>query len=78
MPSGPQRVDKKSKLGPGENRKSVRIESAEPVEIGSLILADIVRMPWGCASEFVRQIVVLVGFGWPNSIIESGDSGVSR
>lgn len=48
-----QRVDNQSKLGPGENRKSVRIESAEPVEIGSLVLADIIRMPWGCASELV-------------------------
>ncbi|GAA5982014.1 hypothetical protein JCM10908_004703 [Rhodotorula pacifica] len=44
------RVDNRSKLGPGEKRKSVRIESTEPAEIGSLILADIVRMPWGCAT----------------------------
>ncbi|GAA5861811.1 hypothetical protein JCM3774_001310 [Rhodotorula dairenensis] len=44
------RVDNVSQLGPGEKRKSVRIESSEPAEIDSLILADIIRMPWGCAT----------------------------
>ncbi|GAA5966344.1 hypothetical protein JCM8115_004841 [Rhodotorula mucilaginosa] len=48
--SATMRVDNQSKLGAGENRKSVRIESAEPVEIGSLVLADIIRMPWGCGT----------------------------
>ncbi|GAA5982011.1 hypothetical protein JCM10908_004702 [Rhodotorula pacifica] len=44
------RVDNTTKLAKGANRDSVRIESAQPAEIGSLIIADIIRMPWGCAT----------------------------
>ncbi|GAA5861814.1 hypothetical protein JCM3774_001311 [Rhodotorula dairenensis] len=44
------RVDNTTKLAKGANRNSVRIESAKPAELGSLIIADIIRMPWGCAT----------------------------
>lgn len=44
------RVDSSSDLAAGANRKSVRIESAKAVEKGSLLISDIVRMPFGPAT----------------------------
>lgn len=55
------RVDNKSQLGKGERRKSVRIESSEPAEIGSLVLADITRMPWGCSGASVPRVEEVYG-----------------
>lgn len=45
-----QRVDNTTSLKAGEFRKSVRIHSVEPVKIGSLIVADMLRMPFGCGT----------------------------
>ncbi|GAA5861817.1 hypothetical protein JCM3774_001312 [Rhodotorula dairenensis] len=48
--SAVMRIDNSSKLAPGQNRKSVRIHSREPVKLGSIVIADILRMPFGCAT----------------------------
>lgn len=48
--SAVMRVDNTTRLAPGANRKSVRIHSKEPVKLGSLVIADILRMPFGCAT----------------------------
>ncbi|KPV75465.1 glycoside hydrolase family 16 protein, partial [Rhodotorula graminis WP1] len=44
------KVDNTTVLDAGAARKSVRIHSTEAVKIGSVIIADIVKMPWGCST----------------------------
>ncbi|BGP55231.1 hypothetical protein JCM8202v2_002829 [Rhodotorula sphaerocarpa] len=44
------RVDNSTKLASGANRNSVRIHSTQAVKIGSIWIAEILRMPWGCAT----------------------------
>jgi hypothetical protein len=36
---------------PGGNRKTIRISSKIAVLIGSLMIADIIRMPFGCGTS---------------------------
>lgn len=45
-----QKVDNTTTLDAGAARKSVRIHSTEAVKIGSIVIADIIKMPWGCSS----------------------------
>ncbi|BGP31970.1 hypothetical protein JCM10296v2_003749 [Rhodotorula toruloides] len=44
------RVDNTTKLGSGAPRNSIRIHSKDAVKINSLIVADILHMPTGCAT----------------------------
>ncbi|GAA5907268.1 hypothetical protein JCM8208_006736 [Rhodotorula glutinis] len=44
------KVDNTTTLDAGAARKSVRIHSTEAVKIGSIIIADIAKMPWGCST----------------------------
>ncbi|GAA6002175.1 glycoside hydrolase family 16 protein [Rhodotorula paludigena] len=53
------KVDSSSTLEAGAQRQSVRIHSKEAVQIGSLIIADIVKMPFGCATWWMN------GPNWP-------------
>ncbi|GAA5910979.1 hypothetical protein JCM6882_006736 [Rhodosporidiobolus microsporus] len=57
------RVDNSTTLDAGANRDSVRITSAQPMSIGSIVIADIQRMPWGCATWPAWWTV---GGDWPN------------
>lgn len=41
------KVDDETTLGDGEGRKSVRISSKEKVKIGSVVLLDVVNIPYG-------------------------------
>lgn len=41
------RTDASTKLAEGEKRKSVRLESKDTVDFGSLVLFDVVRAPFG-------------------------------
>lgn len=61
--SAVMRVDNTTRLAPGANRKSVRIHSKEPVKLGSLVIADILRMPFGCATW---PAYWTHGPNWPN------------
>ena len=61
--SAVMRVDNTTRLAPGANRKSVRIHSNEPIKLGSLVIADILRMPFGCATW---PAYWTHGPNWPN------------
>ncbi|GAA5966346.1 hypothetical protein JCM8115_004843 [Rhodotorula mucilaginosa] len=61
--SAVMRVDNTTRLAPGANRKSVRIHSKEPIKLGSLVIADILRMPFGCATW---PAYWTHGPNWPN------------
>ncbi|GAA6042301.1 hypothetical protein JCM8097_000627 [Rhodosporidiobolus ruineniae] len=58
------RVDNTTTLASGANRNSVRITSTDAVKIGSMVIADIVRMPWGCATWPAWW---MVGTNWPDN-----------
>ncbi|QRV76666.1 WSC domain protein [Ceratobasidium sp. AG-Ba] len=71
------KVDNTSKLGPGEPRKSVRIQSNKQYNKG-LIVADILQMPFGCSVCSIRSQIReclhdldaaywTVGDHWPNN-----------
>ena len=49
----PQKVDNTTTLDAGAARKSVRIHSTAAVPIGFIVIADIIKMPWGCSSASV-------------------------
>ncbi|GAA5907734.1 glycoside hydrolase family 16 protein [Sporobolomyces salmoneus] len=44
------KVDNTTKLDAGKFRDSVRIHSKTPMKIGSILIADIINMPFGCAT----------------------------
>ncbi|GAA5928795.1 glycoside hydrolase family 16 protein [Sporobolomyces koalae] len=44
------RVDNTTKLDAGKSRDSIRIHSKAPMKIGSIVIADIIAMPFGCAT----------------------------
>ncbi|BGP48012.1 hypothetical protein JCM10450v2_003882 [Rhodotorula kratochvilovae] len=44
------KVDNTTTLDAGAARASVRIHSTEAVKIGSLVIADILKMPYGCST----------------------------
>ncbi|GAA5842451.1 hypothetical protein JCM11251_007318 [Rhodosporidiobolus azoricus] len=58
------RVDNSTTLAVGANRDSVRITSAQPVGIDSIVIADFKRMPWGCSTWPAWW---MVGTDWPNN-----------
>ncbi|GAA5984337.1 hypothetical protein JCM11641_006187 [Rhodosporidiobolus odoratus] len=58
------KVDNTTKLDVGGTRKSIRIASSEAMKIGSIVIADIVRMPFGCATWPAWWTV---GGDWPNN-----------
>lgn len=45
-----QKVDNTTKLDAGKFRDSVRIHSKTPMKIGSILIADFIKMPFGCAT----------------------------
>uniref|UniRef100_A0A0K3CRG7 BY PROTMAP: gi/472584900/gb/EMS22475.1/ glycoside hydrolase family 16 protein [Rhodosporidium toruloides NP11] n=1 Tax=Rhodotorula toruloides TaxID=5286 RepID=A0A0K3CRG7_RHOTO len=53
------RVDNTTKLASGAPRNSIRIDSKDAVKINSLIVADILHMPTGCATWWSN------GPNWP-------------
>ncbi|GAA6060519.1 hypothetical protein JCM10212_005600 [Sporobolomyces blumeae] len=44
------RVDNTTKLDAGKPRDSVRLHSKTAMKMGSIVIADIKTMPWGCAT----------------------------
>ncbi|TNY22702.1 concanavalin A-like lectin/glucanase domain-containing protein [Rhodotorula diobovata] len=44
------KVDNTTTLDAGAARKSVRIHSTAAVPIGFIVIADIIKMPWGCST----------------------------
>ncbi|GAA5896886.1 hypothetical protein JCM5296_002581 [Sporobolomyces johnsonii] len=44
------KVDNTTTLASGANRNSIRIASNTAMDIDSLVIADIIAMPWGCAN----------------------------
>jgi hypothetical protein len=63
--SYPQAVDNTTTLDSGASRNSVRITSNDPVDIGSIIIADFTHMPTGCS---VWAAWWMVGTGtWPDT-----------
>ncbi|GAA5878614.1 hypothetical protein JCM16303_002144 [Sporobolomyces ruberrimus] len=44
------KVDNTTKLDAGKSRDSVRIHSKTPMKIGSIVIADIAMMPFGCST----------------------------
>jgi len=45
-----QKVDNTTTLDSGKFRDSVRIHSKTPMKIGSIVIADIIKMPFGCST----------------------------
>ncbi|GAA5946119.1 hypothetical protein JCM10213_006828 [Rhodosporidiobolus nylandii] len=62
--SAMMKVDNTTTLSAGDKRKSIRIASTSAVTIGSLIICDIIRMPWGCATWPAWWTV---GTDWPSN-----------
>ncbi|GAA5875601.1 hypothetical protein JCM1840_003273 [Sporobolomyces johnsonii] len=65
------KVDNTTTLASGANRNSIRIASNTAMDINSLVIADIIAMPWGCATWWMN------GPNWPDGGGDDVIEGVS-